>query len=173
MNRDSATSYDYQEESFLRRYRYQHLATKSKVPMSIRNYDRHGMGNLMHEPVKPLDRFKIPPFVLYALVFGIFGYFVVRTGSDKGLNIEQLRRENMLKAMRKNREKVLYDTEKEVTPAEQLQMKTLQYKEVKQQQRREKDTLSDLKRNLLRPEGSKASGSISDRTIDIQKLQQQ
>ncbi len=92
--------------------------------MSIRNYDRHGMANLAHDPVKPLDRLKIPPWLLYGCVFSIFAFFVIKTSNEKGLNIEQLRRENMLKAMRANREEVLYDTKKEITPAEQIQMRT-------------------------------------------------
>ena len=54
----------------MRRYRYQHLRSDSSVPMSIRNIDRHGLGNLVHDPVKPLDRLKIPPFLLYMLGFG-------------------------------------------------------------------------------------------------------
>lgn len=37
---------DWNEEKFLRRYRYQHLRSDSSVPMSIRNVDRHGLGNL-------------------------------------------------------------------------------------------------------------------------------
>ena len=88
--------------------------------MSIRNYDRHGMANLAHEPVKPLDRLKIPPWLLYMLIVTIFAYFVVNFENDKGLDVEQLRRDNMLKAMRSNREKLIYDTKKEITPAEQL-----------------------------------------------------
>jgi len=38
--------HDWHEEKFLRRYRYQHLRSDSNVPMSIRNVDRHGLGNL-------------------------------------------------------------------------------------------------------------------------------
>jgi hypothetical protein len=38
--------------------------------MSIRNVDRHGLDNLRHDPVKPFDRLKIPPFVIYLFVFG-------------------------------------------------------------------------------------------------------
>ena len=109
-----------------------HLHTKSNVPMSIRNYDRHGMANLAHDPVKPLDRLKIPPWLIYGVVFSLFAYFVVRTSSEKGLDIEQLRRENMLKAMRANREKVVYDTKTEITPAEQLTMRSTQYQTVVQ-----------------------------------------
>ena len=37
---------DIQEERWLRRYRYQHLRSKSEVPMSVQNYDRHGIENL-------------------------------------------------------------------------------------------------------------------------------
>ena len=130
MKQQKTTSYDFQEERFLRRYRVLHLHTKANQPMSIRNYDRHGMANLAHEPVKPLDRFKIPAWVVYGCLFSIFAYVVVASQTDKGLNIEQLRRENMLKAMRANRERILYDTKKEITPAEQLEMRTKQYTKV-------------------------------------------
>ena len=52
--------------------------------MSIRNYDRHGMANLAHEEVKPLDRIKIPAWLIWGvlslLVLGIsFQY-----NNDKG-----------------------------------------------------------------------------------------
>jgi len=65
-----------------------HLHTKSNVPMSIRNYDRHGMSNLAHDPVKPLDRFKIPPWLIYGLIVSVFAVFVVTTSNDKSLDIE-------------------------------------------------------------------------------------
>ena len=99
-----------------------HLHTKSNVPMSIRNYDRHGMANLAHDKVKPLDRLHIPPWVIYGVIFSVIVYTTMKVNMDKGLNIEQLRRENMLKAMRANREQIIYDTKKEITPAEQFQM---------------------------------------------------
>ena len=88
--------------------------------MSIRNYDRHGMANLAHDKVKPLDRLHIPPWVIYGVIFSVFVYITMRVNSDKGLNIEQLRRENMLKAMRANREQIVYDTKKEIAPTEQF-----------------------------------------------------
>lgn len=101
------------------------------------------MANLAHEPVKPLDRLKIPPWLIYSCVFSVFAFFVVRTSNEKGLNIEQLRRENMLKAMRSNRENLLYDTKKEITPAEQVEMKSKQYKQVvRAKQQKEKETLA-------------------------------
>ena len=101
------------------------------------------MANLAHEPVKPLDRIKIPPWLIYSCVFSVFAFFVVRTSNEKGLNIEQLRRENMLKAMRSNRENLLYDTKKEITPAEQVEMKSKQYKQVvRAKQQKEKETLA-------------------------------
>ena len=58
---------DWNEEKFLRRYRYAHLRNKSSVPMSIRNEDRHGMSNLMHERVKSLDKIHFPPYLIIGL----------------------------------------------------------------------------------------------------------
>lgn len=46
------------------------MRSDSTVPMSIRNVDRHGLENLKHDPVKPLDRLKIPPWAIYLFVFG-------------------------------------------------------------------------------------------------------
>ena len=57
---------------FLRKYRYQHLATKSDVPQSPMNYDRHGLGNLKKQSGKPFDRLPVQPFVVYGIVFGLF-----------------------------------------------------------------------------------------------------
>ena len=49
----------------------------------------------------------------------------------------------MLKAMRSNRENLLYDTKKEITPAEQVEMKSKQYKQVvRVKQQKEKETLA-------------------------------
>ena len=55
--------------------------------MSMRNYDRHGMANLAHEETKPLDRLKIPPWLIYGVLLGMFlgGYY--QFTSDKGMNI--------------------------------------------------------------------------------------
>jgi hypothetical protein len=46
------------------------------VPMSIRNVDRHGIGNLKQDAAKPLDRIKIPPYIIYLLLFGGIIYLV-------------------------------------------------------------------------------------------------
>ena len=85
---DNPTNYDFQSEQFLRRYRVTHLRTKANQPISLSNYDRHGMVNLSHDPVKPLDRFKIPPWFLYFCVFTFIAFVTVKTSQDKGLNVE-------------------------------------------------------------------------------------
>jgi hypothetical protein len=54
--------------------------------MSLRNFDRHGLGNLQHDPVKPLDRLKIPPWLLYILFLGVFGYAATLMQSSEELN---------------------------------------------------------------------------------------
>lgn len=48
------------------------------MPMSIRNVDRHGIENLRHDAVKPLDRIKIPPWLIYMVVFGGILYLMAR-----------------------------------------------------------------------------------------------
>ena len=104
------------------------------------------MANLAHDKVKPLDRLHIPPWIIYGVIFSVIAYTTMKVNMDKGLNIEQLRRENMLKAMRANREQIVYDTKTEITPAEQFQMQSKQYQSVvKQRSKAEKDTLKTIK----------------------------
>ena len=71
--------------------------------------------------------------------------------------------------MRANREKLVYDAKTEISPAEQIHMKSQQYtKVVKERTQAEKDTINDIKRNFLHPvTGNKG---IANRTIDIKKL---
>jgi len=49
----------------MRRYRYAHLRNKTNVPMSIRNEDRHGLSNLVHDEVKVLDRIHWPAWLVF------------------------------------------------------------------------------------------------------------
>ena len=55
--------------------------------MSVSNYDRHGIENLMHEPVKPLDRLKIPPFALYFWILSMIAYVAVKVRDLEELDI--------------------------------------------------------------------------------------
>ena len=98
--------------------------------MSIRNYDRHGMANLAHEEVKPLDRVKIPAWLIWGVLGLMFFGLNYQAMNEKGMDVEQLQRENMLKAMRAQQEEMKYDTKKEISPAEQIEMKSKQYKDV-------------------------------------------
>ena len=93
--------HDWHEEKFLRRYRYQHLWNDTSVPMSIRNIDRHGLGNLQHDPVKPLDRVKVPPWLLYLMVLAAFGYVAMTMQESEETNLEELSKKNILLAMKK------------------------------------------------------------------------
>ena len=68
--------------------------------MSIRNYDRHGMENLKHEAIKPMDRLKIPPYVLYFVVFATFAMITYKANTDETLDTEHLSRKNMLLAIK-------------------------------------------------------------------------
>ncbi len=56
--------------------------------MSIRNVDRHGLGNLKHDPVKPLDRLKIHPLLIYMVVFGWIFYFMAVYWDSEELHFE-------------------------------------------------------------------------------------
>ena len=49
--------------------------------MSIRNLDRHGLGNLRKDETKAFDRIKIPPFVIYIIVIG-WGIYVIAKIND-------------------------------------------------------------------------------------------
>lgn len=69
--------------------------------MSIRNNDRHGLGDLKHEGTKITDRIKIPPWVIYILVFGIFIIISFKSYTAEELDLEKLQRRNVLLAMKK------------------------------------------------------------------------
>lgn len=69
--------------------------------MSVRNYDRHGMENLKVEGVKPLDRLKIPPWVIYSFFFSIFAMLSFKAYTNEEYDLQQLSRRNMLLAMKK------------------------------------------------------------------------
>ena len=127
----------------------QHLRSKSEVPMSVSNYDRNGIENLTHEPVKPLDRMKIPPWAIYTIVFCIFGLLGTRSWFDEELDAEKMMRRNMLLAMKRTQsEKV--SGQKETSLGEKHEMKSYQYKSVvKDQTENEKKSIDNIKRSLL------------------------
>jgi hypothetical protein len=81
---------DYQESSWIRRYRYQHLRSNSSVPMSVRNNDRHGLSNLAHEGTKATDRIKVPPAVMYIFALLIIIIINFRKYTNDELNLEKL-----------------------------------------------------------------------------------
>lgn len=116
--------------------------------MSIRNEDRHGLGNLKHDPVKILDRLHIPPYIVYFFALSIFGGIVSSNANNEDANIENLQRKNLLLSMRKTQQKLEYG-EEEITPAEQLTMATTQYKELAKQAVRDDKALSKIKKTVL------------------------
>jgi hypothetical protein len=87
--------------------------------MSIRNVDRHGLENLKHDPVKALDRLKIPPYLLYALFMASFFYMSAIYFENEELQFDSLTRKNILLAMKKNQDKIEYGDD-EISPAEEL-----------------------------------------------------
>ena len=88
--------------------------------------------------------------------------------NEKGMDVEQLQRENMLKAMRAQQEELKYDTKTEISPAEQVEMKSQQYKTVVTRQvKKEKQNIKEIKRVILH------EGVVANRTskvVDIQSL---
>ena len=167
-NFKSKGSDSYQEESFLRRYRIQHLRSKSNVPMSLSNFDRHGMQNLVIEEVKLLDRMPIPPFLLYAFILVGIGYISHTSKSNTGMNIQQLKRENLLKAMRKRySERIQYDADTEVTPVEKITKQTKEYREVVSKKKsEEKQARKIIRQGILMGANQKQTSHI----VDIDKV---
>lgn len=125
----SEAGMDFQEDRWLRRYRYQHLRSKSDVPMSVKNFDRHGIENLQHDPVKPLDRIKTPAWMLWGTLFLIFAQIVLTNVQEEELDLEKMTRRNMLLAMKRTQEQKLLP-DNEVSPGEQFEMKSLQFERV-------------------------------------------
>jgi hypothetical protein len=80
------------------------LRTKNEVPNSLMNYDRHGMENLKHDHVKPLDRIKLPPYVIYAFIFLFSATIAIKVVNDDDENIEAVSRKALLIAMKKSKE---------------------------------------------------------------------
>lgn len=78
--------------------------------MSIRNIDRHGLGHLRHDEVKPLDRLKIPPFLLYLMVLGGLIYVMATMQDSEEMSFQNLAKKNILLAMKKTQDKIEYET---------------------------------------------------------------
>ena len=90
------------------------------MPMSVMNYDRHGMENLRHDPVKPFDRIKMPPAFLYLFFMFLFGMMYDQRRQSQELDITLITTKNMLLAMKEG-QKMTYAPD-EVTATEQLTM---------------------------------------------------
>lgn len=55
----------------------------------------------------------------------------------------------MLLAMKKQKQQIEYETDKEITPAEQVHMKTKQYEKIKQQIKKDEQSLKTIKSVVL------------------------
>ena len=67
------------------------------------------MENLQKEGVKPFDRLKMPPAVLYLFMFSLFAVFSFTYMTNEELDVEKLTRRNYLLAMKKLKTKVEYE----------------------------------------------------------------
>lgn len=157
---------DWNQQKFLRRYRYAHLRnTKSTVPMSIRNEDRHGLGNLQHEEVKVFDKLHVPPWLLI-LLFGLpITTFVATYVNNDRESTENLRKHN-LKLAKKKTQKLMVEGEDESKEATELTKKTLQYSEVENQKMKEQRRIQDIKTFIL----ADGAGQKKSYKVDIQKI---
>lgn len=99
--------------------------------MSLMNYDRHGMENLKHDHVKPFDRIKIPPVIIYGILCCFVLILLAKMLEDQEQTSEKLTRRSLLLAMRKSQQKAMrYDADTEISPAEQVEMQSMQYHQV-------------------------------------------
>eukprot|EP00347_Sterkiella_histriomuscorum_P018826 403344025 len=149
-------AYDYAQEKFLRRYRYQHLTNNANLPMSYRNIDRHGLKNLTKESTKILDKYKIPPLVFFGFLTLGFTLIVLLIQQNSELNLQELQRRNLLLAMRKTQQKIEYE-DYEVTGTEQITIASKQYENVvTQKHQKEQEKLNSIK-SIILSEGSSKS----------------
>jgi hypothetical protein len=103
----------------------QHLRSKSDTPMSVANYDRHGIEKLQHEPVKPLDRLKIPPWLVFGTVFLFIVWIGFFNELEQELSVERMTRRNMLLAMKKTKDDKTLGKEEDKPEAAENEMKSL------------------------------------------------
>jgi hypothetical protein len=83
------------------------------------------------------------------LVLGAFLYVIVTMRDSEEMEFQNLAKKNLLLAMKKTQDKVEYETD-EITPAEEVTMKSQQYREVvEEQSRREKQKLNTIKSLVL------------------------
>ena len=129
--------------------------------MSPMNADRHGLANLKKEAPKALDRMPLPPSVFLIMIgFSLATIFTAIQDQEEA-DFEKLARNNLLLAMKKQQTKLEYDTDTEITPAEELEMKTKQFEQVRAQQKRDAAKLKNIKTQML------GGGYKSEPVVDI------
>ena len=129
--------------------------------MSPMNADRHGLANLKKEAPKALDRMPLPPSVFLIMIgFSLATIFTAIQDQEEA-DFEKLARNNILLAMKKQQTKLEYDTDTEITPAEELEMKTKQFEQVRAQQKRDAAKLKNIKTQML------GGGYKSEPVVDI------
>ena len=125
------------------------------------NADRHGLANLKKEAPKALDRMPLPPSVFLIMIgFSLATIFTAIQDQEEA-DFEKLARNNLLLAMKKQQTKLEYDTDTEITPAEELEMKTKQFEQVRAQQKRDAAKLKNIKTQML------GGGYKSEPVVDI------
>jgi hypothetical protein len=77
--------------------------------------DRLGLDNLRHDPVKPLDRIKIPPFMIFGILFLTFSMILFVKLENEEMDLEQMQKRNVLLAAKKTQEHIEM-AENEVSP---------------------------------------------------------
>ena len=135
---------EWSKEKFMRRYRSAHLRNKTAVPMSIRNEDRHGLSNLVHERVKAFDKLHMPPWLVFLLIAFPLVFMYTNKLQLEEEELSDLRERNVLLAMRKTKRR-REGLEERHEGTTELTKATVQYKELEKTKKAEADKLQRLK----------------------------
>jgi hypothetical protein len=58
--------------------------------MLYKQKDRHGIADLAHDHVKPFDRIKVPPFLVYGIIFLTISALYQMRFQNKELDIVEM-----------------------------------------------------------------------------------
>ena len=131
--------------------------------MTWMNVDRHGLENLKADPAKPLDRVKIPPFLIYVLALLTIAGMMKAVDDDETLHFQTAVRRNVLKAMRRSEKQRELYAEDEISGGEKTERMSREFLREERRQERSRDSQRLIKHMV---------GGLSVqryKTVDLQK----